>query len=46
MRDAASTREPRREDVWYIRYFEVMADDFIEMAVLPAQSETRIGRRR
>jgi hypothetical protein len=44
MRDAASTRKPRREDVWYIRYFEVMAVDLIEMAVLPAQSEMRIRR--
>jgi hypothetical protein len=46
MRNAASTHEPRLEDVWYIRYLDVMAVDLIEMAVLPAQSEMRIRRRR
>ena len=46
MRNAASTHEPRLEDVWYIGYLDVMAVDFIVMAVLPAESETCIGRRR
>jgi hypothetical protein len=46
MRNAASTHEPRLEDVWYIRYLDVMVVDLIEMAVLPAQSEMRIRRRR
>ena len=38
--------KPKRADSWYIRYFVCIAVDFIEMAVLVAQSETRIGRRR
>jgi hypothetical protein len=36
MRNDSFTHEPRREDVWYGRYFDVMTVGFIEMAVLPA----------
>jgi hypothetical protein len=46
MRNAASTHEPMLEDVWYIRYLDVMVADLIEMAVLPAQGEMRIRRGR
>jgi hypothetical protein len=36
MRNDSFTHEPRREDVWYSRYLDVMTIDLIEMAVLPA----------
>jgi hypothetical protein len=36
MRNDSSTHGSKREDVWYGRYFHVMTDDSIEMAVLPA----------